>query len=128
MIRVYGCFNLIVFALGCAMFVLGALFEVMNCVLVLRNVIRRTTSSLVIVVPILFMVFGAGIVWDHAPDSIQSAVRGILSQHGWWSVILVLSLEIILCGVDSIVHRTRKSRKISKTVLPQTSNDGRRIE
>lgn len=110
------------------MFVLGALFEVMNCVLVLRNVIRRTTSSLVIVVPILFMVFGAGMVWDHALDSIQSAVRGILSQHGWWSVILVLSLEIILCGVDSIVHRTRKSRKISKTVLPQTSNDGRRIE
>ena len=121
-------FNLIVFVIGCAMFVLGALFEVMNCVLVLRNVIRRTTSSLVIVVPILFMVFGAGMVWDHAPDSIQSAVRGILSQHGWWSVILVLSLEIILCGVDSIVHRTRKSRKISKTVLPQTSNDGRRIE
>ena len=121
-------FHLIVFVIGCAMFVLGALFEVMNCVLVLRNVIRRTTSSLVIVVPILFMVFGAGLVWDHAPDSIQSAVRGILSQHGWWSVILVLSLEIILCGVDSIVHRTRKSRKISKTVLPQTSNDGRRIE
>lgn len=121
-------FNLIVFVFGCSMFVLGALFEVMNCVLVLRNVIRRTTSSLVIVVPILFMVFGAGMVWDHAPDSIQSAVRGILSQHGWWSVILVLSLEIILCGVDSIVHRTRKSRKISKTVLPQTLNDGRRIE
>lgn len=121
-------FHLIVFVIGCAMFVLGALFEVMNCVLVLRNVIRRTTSSLVIVVPILFMVFGAGMVWDHAPDSIQSAVRGILSQPGWWSVILVLSLEIILCGVDSIVHRTRKSRKISKTVLPQTSNDGRRIE
>ena len=121
-------FHLIVFVFGCSMFVLGALFEVMNCVLVLRNVIRRTTSSLVIVVPILFMVFGAGMVWDHAPDSIQSAVRGILSQHGWWSVILVLSLEIILCGVDSIVHRTMKSRKISKTVLPQTSNDGRRIE
>ena len=121
-------FHLIVFVFGCSMFVLGVLFEVMNCVLVLRNVIRRTTSSLVIVVPILFMVFGAGMVWDHAPDSIQSAVRGILSQHGWWSVILVLSLEIILCGVDSIVHRTRKSRKISKTVLPQTSNDGRRIK
>ena len=121
-------FHLIVFVFGCAMFALGAFFEVMNCALVLRNFIRRTTSSLVIVVPILFMVFGAGMVWDHAPDSIQSAVRGILSQHGWWSVILVLSLEIILCGVDSIVHRTRKSRKISKTMLPQTSNDGRRIE
>ena len=115
-------FHLIVFVIGCAMFVIGALFEVMNCVLVLRNVIRRTTSSLVIVVPILFMVFGAGMAWDHAPDSILSAVRGILSQLGWWSVILVLFLEIILCVVDNIVYRARKSQKISQTVLSRAQS------
>ena len=101
-------FHLIVFVIGCAMFALGAFFEVLNCALVLRNFIRKTTSSLVIVVPILFMVFGAGMVWDDAPDSIRSAVRRILSQHGWWCVILVLSLETILCVVDNIVRRTRK--------------------
>ena len=96
-------FHLIVFVFGCSMFVLGALFEVMNCVLVLRNVIRRTTSSLVIVVPILFMVFGAGMVWDHAPDSILPAVRGILSRLGWWAAVLVLLLEFVLWVVNNIV-------------------------
>ena len=96
-------FNLIVFVIGCAMFVLGALFEVMNCVLVLRNVIRRTTSSLVIVVPILLMGLGLGMVWDNAPDSILSAVRGILSQLGWWAAVLILLLEVVLWVVNNIV-------------------------
>lgn len=94
---------MLLFVIGCAVFALGMAFEVMNCALVLKNIIRRTTCSLVIVAPVLLMGLGLGMVWDHAPDSILPAVRGILSQLGWWTAVLVLSLEIALWVVNNIV-------------------------
>lgn len=96
-------FRILLFVIGCAVFALGAAFEAMNCALVLKNIIRRTTSSLVIFVPILLMGLGLGMVWDHAPDSILPAVRGILSRLGWWAAVLVLLLEIALWVVNNIV-------------------------
>ena len=98
-------FRILLFVIGCAVFALGMAFEAMNCALVLKNIIRWTTSSLVIVVPILLMGLGLGMVWDNAPDSILSAVRGILSQLGWWAAVLVLLLEFVLWVVNNIVTK-----------------------
>lgn len=96
-------FRMLLFVICCAVFALGVAFEVMNCALVLKNIIRRTTCSLVIVVPILLMGLGLGFVWDYAPDSILSAVRGILSQLGWRAAVFVLLLEVVLWAVNNIV-------------------------
>ena len=97
--------QMVVFGIGCAFFALGVAFEVMNCALVLKNIIRRTTSSLVIFVPILLMGLGLGMVWDNAPEPILSAVRGILSQLGWWAAVFVLLLEVVLWVVNNIVTK-----------------------
>ena len=96
-------FRMILFVIGCAVFALGMAFEVMNCALVLKNIIRRTTSSLVIVVPILLMGLGLGMVWDNAPEPILSAVRGVLSHLGWRAAVFVLLLEVVSWEVNNIV-------------------------